>query len=325
MSKESQLKNNLVKKSIEAFIMGLEIYNKPTIKYRIEGFSFFICNAWELMLKAELLNRHASIYYPDSGNTLSLKEVIKRIYTDKRQPLRINLEKIIELRNTSTHFITEEYEVIYAPFFQSCVLNFCEQIKRFHDIDITDTIAQNFLTLSVNINVLTNDEIRGKYSEEMAKRLIANKNEIAFLMENNSSNDLYIPIRHEFIQTKDKNRADFTYAIDNNADEKAKIITQLKDPNDKYKLTRSHVIQSINKQLQSKKIAFNYQSTSGNKDFNQHTLTEIMKFYHLNTDKRYCYQFGITRRYSQQLVDFIVEQIKVDPDIITNIKKNKKR
>ena len=44
------LSKRLVDKSIEAFIMGLEIYNKPTIKYRIEGFSFFICNAWELML-----------------------------------------------------------------------------------------------------------------------------------------------------------------------------------------------------------------------------------------------------------------------------------
>ncbi len=54
------LSTRLVDKSIEAFIMGLEIYNKPTIKYRIEGFSFFICNAWELMLKAEMLNRNQS-------------------------------------------------------------------------------------------------------------------------------------------------------------------------------------------------------------------------------------------------------------------------
>ena len=46
--------NKLLEKSVEAFIMGLEIYNKPTLKYRLEGFSFFICNAWELMLKAKL-------------------------------------------------------------------------------------------------------------------------------------------------------------------------------------------------------------------------------------------------------------------------------
>ena len=42
------IEEKLVEKSIEAFILGLEIYNKPTIKYRIEGFSFFIVNAWEL-------------------------------------------------------------------------------------------------------------------------------------------------------------------------------------------------------------------------------------------------------------------------------------
>ena len=47
----------LINKSTEAFILGLEIYNKPTIKYRAEGFAFFICNAWELMLKAYLIKR----------------------------------------------------------------------------------------------------------------------------------------------------------------------------------------------------------------------------------------------------------------------------
>lgn len=36
----AEIKQNLVDKSVEAFIMGLEIYNKPTIKYRIERFSF---------------------------------------------------------------------------------------------------------------------------------------------------------------------------------------------------------------------------------------------------------------------------------------------
>ena len=34
------LSQRMIDKSIEAFMMGLEIYNKPTITYRIEGFSF---------------------------------------------------------------------------------------------------------------------------------------------------------------------------------------------------------------------------------------------------------------------------------------------
>ena len=59
------LTEKLLDKSKEAFTMAIEIYNKPTIKYRIEGFSFFICNAWELMLKAYMIKAKGenSIYY----------------------------------------------------------------------------------------------------------------------------------------------------------------------------------------------------------------------------------------------------------------------
>lgn len=88
------LSNRLVDKSVEAFIMGLEIYNKPTIRYRVEGFSFFICNAWELMLKAELLDRGISIYYKDKPDrTISLEKAIQLIYPDKNTRTRLNLEK----------------------------------------------------------------------------------------------------------------------------------------------------------------------------------------------------------------------------------------
>ena len=51
----------LVDKSIESFLMAIEVYNKPTIHYRIEGFSMFICNAWELLLKAQLFVQHYGI------------------------------------------------------------------------------------------------------------------------------------------------------------------------------------------------------------------------------------------------------------------------
>ena len=143
------LKSRLLDKSIEAFILGLEIYNKPTIKYRIEGFSFFICNAWELMLKAELMNREISIYYKDKPErTLSLEACIKKVYTDENTRIRLNLERIIELRNISTHFITEDYEVKYAPLFQACVLNYTNEMLRFHNRDVTEKIAHNFLTIA---------------------------------------------------------------------------------------------------------------------------------------------------------------------------------
>ena len=42
-----ELEDRLLNKSQEAFILAIELYNKPTIKYRVEGFSLFICNAWD--------------------------------------------------------------------------------------------------------------------------------------------------------------------------------------------------------------------------------------------------------------------------------------
>ena len=45
MEDTKELINSMLTKSQEAFLMSIEIYNKPTIKYRLEGFAFFICNA----------------------------------------------------------------------------------------------------------------------------------------------------------------------------------------------------------------------------------------------------------------------------------------
>ena len=47
----------LLEKSQEAFILAIELFNRPTIRYRVEGCAFFLCNAWELMLKAYLIKR----------------------------------------------------------------------------------------------------------------------------------------------------------------------------------------------------------------------------------------------------------------------------
>ena len=39
------LRAKLISKAKEAFLLAIEVYNKPSIRYRVEGFSFFICNA----------------------------------------------------------------------------------------------------------------------------------------------------------------------------------------------------------------------------------------------------------------------------------------
>lgn len=319
-----KLEDNLVEKSIEAFIMGLEIYNKPTIKYRIEGFSFFIVNAWELMLKATLLKRGESIYFPDKPDrTLSLDNVIRKIYTDKNTRIRLNLEKIIELRNISTHYITEDYEVKYAPLFQACVLNFVNEIQRFHDVDITKYIAQNFLTISARYEPLTNEEIRLKYSPEIAEKLIKQSNEIDVLSTTYNSDKFAINIKQNLFITKKKSEADFVVSLDSHSDTKVAIVKDLKDPSDTHKYSYNNVITAVQEKLKKKNIKLNYKS-----GFNQYVMNLVMEFYDIKRDTKYAYEHVIGNQhsytYSQQLIDFIVGEIEKSPHNFVESLKNSK-
>lgn len=312
----------LVNKSVEAFIMGLEIYNKPTIHYRVEGFSFFIVNAWELMLKAELLNRGESIFYPNNDRrTLSIDVTIRKIYTDKNTRIRLNLEKIVELRNISTHFITEDYEQKYAPLFQACVLNYSNELKRFHGINIEDYIAQNFLTITANYEPLSNEQIKLKYPPEIAERFIQQANEIDVLSETYNSDKFAINIRQNLYITKKKSEADFTVSVERNSDNRVEIIKELKDPSDTHKFSFKSVITVVSERMRKSGLHIAYE-----KGFNGYVLSLFIDFYDIKSDPKYSYMHTIGNQqhytYSQQLIDFIIDEIKKNPDgFVESLKK----
>lgn len=318
------LSKRLVDKSIEAFIMGLEIYNKPSIKYRIEGFSFFICNAWELMLKAELLNRNISIYYKDNPDrTLSLETTVKKIYSDENTRIRLNLERIIELRNISTHFITEDYELKYAPLFQACVLNFANEVLKFHQQDITKFISQNFLTVSASYEPLSNEQIRLKYPAEVAEKFIQQSNEIDVLTQEYNSDKFAIGIKQNLYITKKKSEADFTISISKNSQNNVEIIKELKDPSNTHKYSFGNVISVVIDRLNKQNIKLGYK-----KGFNQYILNLIIDFYDIKREERYayCHRIGKATQYtySQTFIEFIVSEIKKDPhNFVESLKKSK--
>ncbi len=166
-----------------------------------------------------------------------MEKCIQKVFTNNKDPLRINLEKIIELRNTSTHFITEDYEMVYVPLFQACILNFNEKMLAFHNIDMTTIIPQNFLSLSVSMKALNETEIIAKYPEEIANKILEMKDKIDELSINNNNAKFAIRIDHYHFITKNKDKATSFVKIDNSADASIKIIKELKDPNKTHGLT----------------------------------------------------------------------------------------
>ena len=322
-----ELVERLLDKSKEAFAMAIELYNKPTIHYRVEGFAMFICNAWELMLKAHMLKEKGSksIYYKDNADrTLSLENCIQKVFTNNKDPLRLNLEKIVELRNTSTHFITEDYEMVYVPLFQACILNFNEKMMAFHQIDMTKIIPQNFLSLSVSMKALSESEIVAKYPEEIAKKILDMKNNVDALSIENNNAKFAIRIDHYHYITKNKDKATSFVKIDNTADANVKIIKELKDPTNTHNLTAKACITKIKERLTKDHVELYY---NGNiVKFSSFHFINFCKYFNIKENERFCYihkQFSQPQySYSLQTIEFIIDELEKDPKhILDNIKK----
>lgn len=317
----SNLVDKLLKKAQEAFLLSIEIYNKPTIKYRVEGFSFFICNAWELMLKAHMINKFGefSIYYKDNPDrTLSLENCITKVFTNEKDPLRINLKKICELRNISTHLVTTEYEMVYIPLFQSCVFNFVKKMETFHHIDLTELIPNHFLNLSVSMGIFDDEAIKVKYPNIIAEKLINLHEEISPLIESSNSN-FAIKIEHNYYFTKNKEEASAFIGIDNSSKEKIKVVKELKDPKLTHKYTTKNLIEEINHRLEKKHIPVS---------INKADFQNFCRYFELKTNTKFCYTDDLYKqpryRYSQATIDFIIEEIKKDTaNILSNIKQKK--
>ena len=327
------LSEKLLEKSQEAFIVAVELYNKPTIRYRVEGFSFFICNAWELLLKAHIMQTYgeAAIYYKgDKQRTKSLNACIKEVFTNDKDPLRINLEKIIDLRNTSTHFITEEYEQIYVPLFQSCVINYMNKLLQFFHIDITDKLGSNFLTLSVRMEEVTEDSIRARYPDSLAEHILTIMSSIGRTINTVDHTNFAIPVKHDFYITKKQGQAAASFSISKDAEHATFILKERHDMQKSCPYRMRECLGRIQALIERDKIPFVNPSTldeSKRHTFNAYVFNLFVRFYDLKSDPSYCYVYdrniNPTYSYSDKAINLIVEQIKKDPEHIVQSLKTK--
>ena len=127
---------SVFEKSVSAILASIELYNKPDFFYREECFSILAVNAWELLLKARILqvssNSISSIAEYEyiktkSGNKSKLKTKIKnrsgniqtigifkaydllisKYSEPMHESIRKNLEALVEIRDNSVHLINK--------------------------------------------------------------------------------------------------------------------------------------------------------------------------------------------------------------------------
>ena len=326
----------LTKKSIDSFLMSIEIFNKPTIDYRLEGCVFFLCNAWELLLKAKILDNNQSIYYQDKPDrTLSITDCLNKVFNNDNDPIKANLKVIINLRNTATHYIIPEFEFAYIPFLAFCVKSYSDKLYDFFTINISDYIKTNFLSLFVNNDIPKSSDILTKYGKNISDFFVSKTTELKQYFDCEEGNSIALNVNVNLVRINNKSKADFTfYASNSNTDTNVKYIDRYKDVNISHDLTHHNITNEIDKVIKKGNIPFTPLRepvpTTNNPDPNIFTtacLDIILKEFNLKENTDFCVKIkngeGYIYKYSQSLITKIVTLIYEDKDIVVKIKKKR--
>jgi len=288
----------LLEKSEEAYLLALEIINKPTIKYRTEGFCFFICNAWELLLKAFIIKRENNVnainFKRNPNQTLGLQECMENVFTSTTDYTKANLNYIREIRNKSTHSFLPEYDFKFSPVFQRCVSNYNNFFnKHFSDYPLNNQITA-FVALS-NLPDAKHSTLALNPKNLLQLKMLGDKISA-------DANEDSITQTIKLVSTKKHKEADVQFAINNEASESAHLIKVPKDVNITHPYSATEAVKKIRETL-SLSFGAEYK-------FTMNTFTTIVRDKGIRDNQEYCYElmYGKSKlkKYSEKLIEYMV-------------------
>ena len=168
MARGKSIKKLLLDSSKAAFFAGIEIHNKPRIAYRYPTATILIITAWELLLKAYVFQyigknliyeRKHGHYTTDSipfNKALDkVRDHINRQENSKNfNAIYENLMCLYKYRCSSVHFIDGKLDPVVFMVMGKSVLYYCEFIKKYFDVDISDT--DNLIIMPIGLKLPMN-------------------------------------------------------------------------------------------------------------------------------------------------------------------------
>ncbi len=314
--KESfDLKGKLIDKSLDAYALALETINRITIRYRLETFCYLICNAWELLLKAKILedaDTDEAIYYKEQqGRTrrsLALRDCLKRVIPDERDAMRRNVELVEELRDEAVHLVIGYIPHDIVGLFQANVVNYHKKLHEWFGRSLSDKAEVGMMSivydLSPELHDLTNSRLQSNLGPEAFDFLTGYcaglKQEFDELQR---PAEFSVAINYHLLVTKSSDQADIRLSSGQTDGPATQIVEIPRDPSISHPFRQKDAIEQVNTLLPGVQI-------------NQHDIRCINKIYDVQ-DKRidYFYQGkvkGSPGQYSQGFVDWIVEQYRRD-------------
>ena len=295
---EEQFHDKLVSRSLDAFTLALEVYNRPSMKNRVEAFAIMMVNAWELLLKAEILKAegYEKIFY-DGDKSISISDAVKRRLQEK-DPVRINLETIIDLRDHAIHLLIPELQPQLSRLFQATVLNY--QTRYRNEMGNAPLAGQSVGMLSLVVDgpapeVALIQKLYGKHAAQSVSKFIQRFDETSKTVD---STEFSIPVDYRLALVKREDESDLSLSV-GDVGEGAIIITKTKDPDATHPYHTNEALDEINKRQATTSI----KSGAFQAVLNKHKINNQTK-----SDMRWV--IDGRPRYSEKFIRWFVDNLK---------------
>lgn len=315
------LKQSLVDNSIEAYVLGLETINRLTIRYRIEAFCMLICNAWELLLKAKIIEDAGgedAIYYKGAGNkrSLSLHDCLKKVKPNEKDKVRRNIERIVELRDESTHLVISRIPRELIMLSQACVVNYHKHLNEWFNKSLSDRFPVGMMSLVYDLGPeqsdLTDARLRRRLGKDAAEFLTRYCAELRDEFESHQGHpEFSIGVDYRLVLTKKSDEADIDLSTGSGG-VPTRIVQVPKDSSATHPLRQKDVIEEMRATFPR---------------INQYDIQSVNETHKIKSKSEYFYQGkvpGSPSQYSQDFVNWITEQYKRDPKFFDRARARRK-
>lgn len=138
------IKSELLKKSREAMLAAVQIFNNPNITFKAESYIVLMTISWTYMLHAYYRDNKIDYrYYQKNGSRKKFDKTkrgaykyweLERCLNEKLSPVdkntANNLRFLIGLRHEIEHQMTSRIDDLLSARFQACCLNYNEYIQK---------------------------------------------------------------------------------------------------------------------------------------------------------------------------------------------------
>lgn len=162
-------KNELLKKSREAALAAVQIFNNPNISFKSESYLVLMIIAWTYLLHAYFRNQNIEYrYFKQQGRRRKFDKTkhgadkhweLERCLNDANSPIdkdtANNLRFLIGLRHEIEHQMTTRIDDILSARFQACALNYNAYIKKLFG---TDNGIEKHLSFSIQFSTISTEQ-----------------------------------------------------------------------------------------------------------------------------------------------------------------------